>query len=174
MRRMLPVISVIATLLLVSDFVLANDSGLRSALCFPSIESPVTNDRSAKEITIMSKDTHYRAPSVSARLDTLDVLGIGVSLDVFRQGQVWQVLQEQSATQSEALHVGSVLPKDISKYPVTSSDKDMAYNKRKTDSLELGVRDFLEKWPIPTITVVRGWKPSTSNLRFPQKEQRRC
>ncbi|ETD37757.1 hypothetical protein U724_19890 [Pseudomonas chlororaphis subsp. aurantiaca PB-St2] len=114
----------------------------------------------------MSVDPRYRAPTTSSRLETLDVLSIGMSLDVFRQGQAWQTLQEQSAKQPEALHVGSILPMDPKKYPQTADDKDMAWTKRVADALELGLRNFVEKWPIPTITVVRGWTPNTPNLRF--------
>ncbi len=59
----------------------------------------------------MSADA-YHPPTTSPRLETLDVLSIGMSLDVFRQGQVWKALQEQNAAQAEALHVGSILPMD--------------------------------------------------------------
>jgi len=121
----------------------------------------------------MPADTRYRAPATSPRLETLDVLSIGMSLDVYRQGQAWQTLQEQNARQSEALHVGSILPMDPKKYPVTADDKDAASEKREADALELGLRDFLEKWPIPTVTVVRGWKPDTPNLRFTPERTRK-
>ncbi|MBO3274699.1 DUF2875 family protein [Pseudomonas sp. Milli4] len=114
----------------------------------------------------------YHAPTTSPRLETLDVLSIGISLDVFRQGKLWQALQEQSSRQTDALHVGSILPMDPKRYPITADDKDMAYEKREADALELGLKDFLEKWPIPTITVVRGWNPDTPNLRFTPEETR--
>lgn len=120
----------------------------------------------------MSAETRYRAPASSPRLETLDVLSIGMSLDVYRQGQAWQTLQEQNAEQSEALHVGSILPMDPKKYPVTADDKDAASEKREADALEMGLRDFLEKWPIPTVTVVRGWEPDTPNLRFTPERTR--
>lgn len=119
----------------------------------------------------MSADA-YHPPTTSPRLETLDVLSIGMSLDVFRQGQVWKALQEQNAAQAEALHVGSILPMDPKKYPTSADDKDMAYEKRQADALELGLKNFLEKWPIPTVTVVRGWDPSTPNLRFTPEETR--
>ncbi|MDO1945336.1 hypothetical protein Q2389_26730, partial [Escherichia coli] len=56
------------------------------------------------------------------------------------------------------------------KYPVTADDKDIASEKREADALELGLKNFLEKWPIPTVTVVRGWNPNTPNLRFTPEE----
>lgn len=169
MHRILPYLS-IPGLLLTSHLVLAATPSLTSTRCFASPAAAVTAYTSAKEATTVSTDTRYRAPTTSPRLETLDVLSIGMSLDVFRQGQAWQTLQEQNAKQPEALHVGSILPMDPKKYPVTADDKDMASEKREADALELGLRDFLEKWPIPTITVVRGWNPQTPNLRFTPEE----
>ncbi|MCW8024532.1 type VI lipase adapter Tla3 domain-containing protein, partial [Pseudomonas aeruginosa] len=73
--------------------------------CFASPATSVTAYAPAKE-AVMSADA-YHAPKTSPRLETLDVLSIGMSLDVFRQGQVWKALQEQNA-QAEALHIGSI------------------------------------------------------------------
>ncbi|MBK5510347.1 type VI lipase adapter Tla3 domain-containing protein [Pseudomonas sp. TH15] len=158
-------------LLLTSPLAQAAEHPLTASRCFASSATSVTAyTSSAKEAATMPVDARYRAPTTSPRLETLDVLSIGMSLDVFRQGQTWQTLQEQNAKQSEALHVGSILPLDPKKYPVTADDKDMASEKREADALELGLRDFLEKWPIPTITVVRGWNPKTPNLRFTPEE----
>lgn len=159
-------------LLLTSHLAQAAESPLTSTRCFASPATPVTAFTTSYKASAMSADARYHAPTTSPRLETLDVLSIGMSLDVFRQGQTWQALQEQSAKQPEALHVGSILPMDPKKYPQTADDKDMAWTKRKADALELGLRDFLEKWPIPTITVVRGWTPDTPNLRFTPNETR--
>ncbi|WP_282599028.1 type VI lipase adapter Tla3 domain-containing protein [Pseudomonas protegens] len=162
-----------AGLLLSSGVTLAAEDPLTAIRCFASQATPVAAYPLGKKTSDMSADTRYRAPTTSPRLETLDVLNIGISLDVFRQGQTWQALQEQNSKQLEALHVGSMLPMDPKKYPQTADDKDMAYDKRETDALELGLRDFLEKWPIPTVTVVRGWNPKTPNLRFsPERTQR--
>ncbi|MFG7977768.1 type VI lipase adapter Tla3 domain-containing protein, partial [Pseudomonas paraeruginosa] len=148
----------------------ASGTDLSVLRCFASPATSVTAYPPAKEAA-MSADA-YHAPKTSPRLETLDVLSIGMSLDVFRQGQVWKALQEQNA-QAEALHVGSILPMDPKKYPTSADDKDMAYEKRQADALELGLKNFLEKWPIPTVTVVRGWDPSTPNLRFSAERTKR-
>ena len=171
MRSILLYLS-ITCLLLITHLVQAADKSLMTIRCFASPTEPDNASIPAKKVAPMSTDTHYRAPTVSPSLETLDVLSIGVSLDVFRQGDIWKTLQEQNAREPEALHVGSILPMDPKKYPVTADDKNMAYTKRKADALELGLRNFLEKWPIPTITVVRGWSPQTPNLRFrPERTQ---
>nr|WP_282598141.1 DUF2875 family protein [Pseudomonas protegens] len=167
------ILLIIGGLLLLSHRVQAAELPLTSDRCFASPATPVTAYTSARKASTMTVEPRYRAPTTSPRLETLDVLSIGVSLDVFRQGQVWQALQEQSTKQTESLHVGSVLPMDPKKYPVTASEKDMAWDKRKADALEMGLRDFLEKWPLPTITVVSEWSPESPNLRFtPERTQR--
>lgn len=146
----------IASLLLVSCSTMAVQFPLTLNRCFANPSTLVPAYPLTKKTADMSTDTRYRALTTSPHLETLDVLSIGISLDVFRQGQIWKELQEKNAKQTESLHVGSILPMDPKKYPITADDKDTASEKREADALELGLRDFLEKWPIPTVTVVRG------------------
>ncbi|MGC5698756.1 DUF2875 family protein [Pseudomonas sp. NFXW11] len=162
----------IGCLLQAGHWAQAAELPLMAGRCFASPATPVVAYTSARKASSMPVEPRYRAPSTSPRLATLDVLGIGISLDVFRQGQVWQALQKQNAGQPEARQVGSILPTDPQQYPQSADDKDLAYEKRQADALELGLWDFLEKWPIPTITVVRGWDPQAPNLRFtPERTQ---
>ena len=160
----------ISGLLLASHLIQAAEHPLVSTRCYPSAGTPVPAYPLPQKSLHMSTDARYRAPTTSPRLETLDVLSIGMSLDVFRQGQTLQALEEQSAKQKESLHVGSALPIDTKKYPQTADDKDMAWTKRKADALELGLRNIIEKWPIPTITVVRGWRADTPNPRLTPDE----
>lgn len=118
--------------------------------------------------TAMAATNSYRAPSTSPHLETLNIVSVGVSLDIYRQGQIWSQLQQQNSRQVNSLHVGNILPTDPKKYPVAADDKDSAWDKRSADALELALRDFPEAWPIPTITVVGGWdrnqlRPQYSN-----------
>ena len=163
MMRELTLYLCISSLMFISH---TSDASQTPNLCFALPSTPVSAYIPAQKITTMTTDAQYRAPTTSPRLHTLDVLSIGMSIDTYRQGQIWHVLQEQSAGQPNSLHVGSALPMDPKKYPVLADDKDAAYSQRETDALELGLKDFPEKWPIPTITVVSGWDPDAMNLRF--------
>ncbi|HTV87205.1 MAG TPA: DUF2875 family protein, partial [Dyella sp.] len=145
---------------------------LGAASCFksPSLYSTGADDvyaasSSAKDASSMNASPLYRAPTTSPHLETLDIVSVGLSLDVYRQGQVWGQMQQQDARQSNSLHVGSILPTDPAKYPVTVDTKNMAYDQRKADALELALKDFREAWPIPTVTVVRGWNSGAANPR---------
>lgn len=169
MRFLLSLLSLAS--LLISNFGWsAVESPLSSMRCFASPATAVTV-YPAKEAT-MTHDA-YHAPATSPRLETLDVLSIGISLDVYRQGKLWHALEKQSAKQREVLQVDSILPMDPKLYPISADDKDTAYEKRKADALELGLKHFLEKWPVPTLTVVRGWEPNTPNLRFSPERTRK-
>ncbi|WP_291377145.1 MULTISPECIES: DUF2875 family protein [Achromobacter] len=113
---------------------------------------------------------YFNAPITSPRLETLDVVRVGVSIDVFRQGQVWAQLQEQNASQPNTLHLGSALPMDPWDYPIDATLKDMAWQQRISNATELALRSFPERWRIPAITVVRGYNPNAERLRlFPEE-----
>ncbi|WP_321868425.1 type VI lipase adapter Tla3 domain-containing protein [Paraburkholderia tropica] len=142
----------------------------RSPLTCVAAPEIVDAANSNKDITPMP--TNSSRPSEAAnppRLTTLAILSVGLSLDVFRQGQVWDALQKQDAAQPESVHLGSILPMDPEKYPVTGDAKDMAYDKRKADALELGLGSFVEEWPVPTVTVVRGWDKNARDLLDPKE-----
>jgi len=153
-----------------ADQSLADTLGAVSCFKTPSLYSidadyVYATSPSAKETSAMSTSPLTSAPTTSPHLDTLDVVSVGLVVDVYRQGQAWGQMQQQNARQSNSLHVGSILPTDPAKYPTTADAKDMAYEQRKADALELGLKDFREAWPIPTITIARGYNPKAERLR---------
>nr|WP_236183642.1 DUF2875 family protein [Pseudomonas protegens] len=113
---------------------------------------------------------YFNAPSTSPRLETLDIVRVGISLDVYRQGQAWAQLQKQNASQANALHIGTALPMDPKDYPIDGARKDIAWGQRISNATELALQGFPERWPIPTITVVRGYNPKAEKLRLPPDE----
>ncbi|WP_291376081.1 MULTISPECIES: DUF2875 family protein [Achromobacter] len=110
------------------------------------------------------------APMLPQRLETLDIVRVGLSLDVYRQGQVWAQLHKQSADQPNALLVGSALPMDPRDYPVDGTLKDMAWGQRKSNALELALKSFPERWPLPTVVVVRDYNPHMERPRVAPKD----
>ncbi|WP_199778201.1 type VI lipase adapter Tla3 domain-containing protein [Achromobacter spanius] len=121
-------------------------------------------DREVPPSTQESSMSSSQAPLPSASLATLDIVRIGLSLDVYRQGQAWARLQAQNDAQPQALHVGTVLPMDPERYPVLANLKDMAWSMRKAHALELALRGFPERWPIPTLTIARDYGPKEEEL----------
>jgi hypothetical protein len=115
----------------------------------------------------------HTAPTTSPRLETLDIVGIGLSLDVYRQGQAWAQLQKQNASQPNALLLGTALPMDPRDYPVDGTDADIAWGQRKANALELALQDFPERWPVPTMTVVRDYDATMERPRVNPKGMQR-
>ena len=110
------------------------------------------------------------APMSHQRLETLDIVGVGLSLDVYRQGQAWAQLHKQSADEENALLVGSALPMDPRDYPTDATLQDLAWGQRKSNALELALKSFPERWPLPTVVVVRDYNPKMERPRVPPEE----
>lgn len=89
------------------------------------------------------------------RLQTLDVLSVGLSVEMFRQGDVWK--QVQKATNFYT----SVLPPPESKLYQHSDDPGV-WEKRQDDALELVLKPMVEAWPVPTVTIYRARKEELS------------
>jgi hypothetical protein len=106
------------------------------------------------------------AKSISPRITTLDVIGIGLSVEMFRQGTVWNELQKHTND--------SILPEDVKKYPNSYSARDLASDKRAADTLEYGASHFVEFWSIPSLSVwpycndpvEPGFLPGETNYAF--------
>ncbi|MEN5162086.1 type VI lipase adapter Tla3 domain-containing protein, partial [Achromobacter spanius] len=113
--------------------------------------------------------TSKGALMLQPRLETLDIVRVGLSLDVYRQGQAWAQLQKQNIAQPNALLVGSALPMDRRDYPVSGSRKDLAWGQRKSNALEMALTSFPERWPVPTVLVVRDYDPRMARPRVPPK-----
>ncbi|WP_162851831.1 type VI lipase adapter Tla3 domain-containing protein [Azoarcus indigens] len=114
--------------------------------------------------------TTARPLSPSLRLETLDIVGLGLSLDVYRQGQAWARLRKQDTDQPDALRLGTALPLDPRDYPTDGTRMDMAWEQRISNALELALQGFPERWPLPTVTVVRDYDPRMERPRVPPQD----
>ena len=93
---------------------------------------------------------------------SLDVLGIGLAVEKFRQSEVWIEIQEHPK--------GSILPADLSTYPTNFTIKELAMDKRSADVLEWGASRFVEQWPIPSISIwSHCYKPEMPDTSFDGK-----
>ncbi len=76
---------------------------------------------------------------------SLDVVGVGITVEMLRQGQVWQTMQKMG----DAL----ALPTDPDKYEKASVYRELISEKRAANTLEWAAGAFVEKWPIPSVSV---------------------
>ncbi|WP_416055708.1 DUF2875 family protein [Stenotrophomonas maltophilia] len=81
------------------------------------------------------------------RMLTLDIIGVGLSVEMFRQGDVWHELKQAENFSANAM-------------PAQESPRWRHANgagvlgKRRADTLELALKSMVEAWPIPTATVI--------------------
>lgn len=87
-------------------------------------------------------DAIHLGPSPIA---TLEVVGVGLSIEMFRQSQAWTEMLKHPKD--------SILPSDLSSYPTNSTIRELASEKRSADALEGGSSQFVEQWPIPSISI---------------------
>ena len=118
---------------LTATLALAADAPLKD---YNAVTNPIFNSRVLMTAT---------PANASARLSTLEVMGIGLSVEMFRQAKVWEELQKHPG--------GSILPSDLSTYPTNYTVKELASGKRAADTLEYGGSHFVEYWPIPSLSV---------------------
>jgi len=108
---------------------------LAASSTFAAARVPVSNSSAA---TIFPFSIKTPMPSSTAtapaRIATLDIMGIGLSVEMFRQSQAWMQMQQHPK--------GSILPSDLSKYPTSYTFKDLASDKRAADVLEYGCQSF--------------------------------
>lgn len=79
----------------------------------------------------------------SKREYVLEVIGLGITLDKYRQGALWETLQTGSPYMS-------IREQDPKKYPWSEMDKDGAGGGRAMDALENGAKDTPMYWGVPS------------------------
>lgn len=83
--------------------------------------------------------------SMTPPLASLDILGVGLSVEMFRQAHSWVEMQKNPQK--------SILPDDLKVYETNHTMRDLISGKRSADVLEHGASRFVEQWPIPSISI---------------------
>lgn len=97
----------------------------------------------AREIASQLQAQQPKTPMQPEQEYVLEVIGLGVTLDKYRQGKLWEALQKGSA-------YTSIREQDPKKYPWTGDDKDGEGGSRAYDALENGVNFTPLYWGLPS------------------------
>jgi hypothetical protein len=73
----------------------------------------------------------------------LEIMGMGVTLDKYRQGKLWDAIQQGD-------RYSTIREQDPNKYPWSANDKDGLGGKRFDDALENGFKRSLMYWGLPS------------------------
>ena len=104
------------------------------------------------------------ANNLPSRLTTLDVLGVGLSVEMFQQSDVWRAMQKNPN--------GSILPAVSSAYPLEEQAKASATEERAAAVLASGASHFVAHWPIPSVAVWPHWR--NNDLRESDSGKKTC
>lgn len=97
-----------------------------------------------EKTTQLEKSMQVQATKQAQREYTLEILGLGVTVEQYRQGKLWKVLQEGGAH-------ASIRESDPENYPWTRTDKIGHTGSRACDSLENGADPSPMFWGVPTM-----------------------
>lgn len=120
-----------------------------------------TSDFSIATLPPFNKKATMNAPNtgMATPLATLDVLGVGLSVEMFRQSHAWVEMQRHPKR--------SILPEDLRAYETNYTMKDLISEKRSADVLEWGASRFVEQWPIPSLSIwAHCYKQETTQTHF--------
>jgi hypothetical protein len=81
----------------------------------------------------------------STQITSLDVIGIGLSVENFGQSRVWTEMQKHPKD--------SIVSPDPSHYEDSGSIRELVSNSNAADTLEWGASQFVEQWPIPSLSI---------------------
>jgi hypothetical protein len=99
----------------------------------------------AKSATFPIFEEKQSTSAIESPIQSLDIVGVGITVEMLRQGQVWQTMQKMG----DAL----ALPTDPDKYEKSYEYRDLISEKRAANTLEWAASAFVEKWPIPSVSV---------------------
>ncbi|WP_180276904.1 type VI lipase adapter Tla3 domain-containing protein [Janthinobacterium sp. BJB446] len=98
---------------------------------------------SSKPVAAAKPQVRQAAPSEQEKREyILEVIGLGVTLDKYRQGKLWEALQQGNA-------YASIREQDRKKYPWSSLDKAGTSGGRAGDSLENGALNTPMYFAVP-------------------------
>ena len=120
------------------------------AIFFGGMWVAATFDANAREKDWRQKTQQLKTqnPALSTeqarREYVLEVLGLGVTLDRYRQGKLWNALQHGSPNET-------VRERDPTKYSWSAFDKDGDTGSRASDALENGAKSSPMFWGVPSM-----------------------
>lgn len=114
---------------------------------------------------VVSKEKEYIHSSMSSssskmsgKLYVLEIIGLGVAVNEYRQGVLWDMLKQGSAYQS-------IIDNDPNSYPWSGSEKMSIAGSREEGTLENAVLDTPRYWGIPAFNAAPRFQDKNFNDR---------
>ena len=112
----------------------------------------------APKVSPIKMDSLMPETQTSSRyppIDSLEIVGVGVSVETWRnhpdypQFNLWQAV--------EASNGSYIISQDAKQYPKNLEEYQMAGSKRIGDAVDVAMRDFMDRYPLPIAVVGPAW-----------------
>ena len=93
--------------------------------------------------------------TTAALIDALELVGVGVSVETWRnhpdypQFNLWKAIQEANG--------GYIISQELKQYPQNFEESKMMSSKRNVDAVEAGLREFMDRYPLPIAVIGPSW-----------------
>lgn len=112
-------------------------------LCIGMLWLGALSKSQAREIAVQRQAKEMTVQVAEGKEYVLEIIGLGVTLDKYRQAKLWESLQKGSP-------YTSIREQDPNKYPWTGQDKDGQGGTRAYDALENGLNFTPLYWGLPS------------------------
>ncbi|MDY7578174.1 DUF2875 family protein [Herbaspirillum sp. RTI4] len=124
-------------------------------MTFAHAQSPLPSENTR---TTMKKPAAEKAPLI----DSLEIVGVGVSLETWRNhpyypdNNLWNAVEQSNGRY--------IISQDPLQYPKDFRALQMMGAKRREDTVEAAMREFMDRYPLP-ISVVGPWDPEAHDAK---------
>lgn len=127
---------------------------------FDEMDNLMLQEKTAKTVTT----NHYPL------IDSLELVGVGISVETWRNHpnypkvNLWEAVEKSNGSY--------IISQDPKQYPKNIDESQMVSAKRKEDAVDIAMRDFMDRYPLPIAVVGPGWR-GTKNSETEIEETRK-
>ena len=108
--------------------------------------------------------------STNPLVDSLEIVGVGASVETWRihpdypKANLWSAVEQSKGSY--------IISKEPEKYPEGLDGLEMANAKRRDDTVDAAMRDFMDMYPLPTAVAAPGVSAPPSQIEIQMKDAR--
>lgn len=101
-------------------------------------------------------------------VDSLELVGVGISVETWRNHpdypkfNLWSAIEEGKGSY--------IISQELKQYPQSFEESKMMSSKRNVDAVEAGLREFMDRYPLPVAVIGPSWGEPTAG---PGREESR-
>lgn len=124
-----------------------------SASALADVESASEVNRNKEKMDLLMSKPVVSAPAFA--IESLELVGVGVSVETWRnhtdypKANLWNAVQESNGSYA--------ISQDVKQCPKNLEEWQMMMSKRNEDAIDIAMRDFMDRFPLPISVVGPAW-----------------